>query len=319
MSNLRDSMPHLDFGAVTSVTCRGFGFITSWIYSHEVFFHFSIIRGKRTKALIEVSRLLNGSFYDNYPDFTEEEAENNPDLTFSPDESYFDVYKLWLWFISEEKLKGPSATQVWTNIETIPDSILNASIDKLIDTASRRPDFDSVLYLQLFRDNRISDERLKPLLHSQAFIKHPIDAAYVLRKSQKESYKSSVDWVKIWTTSTDLSEEIEQVAKEFFGPQELEKLYNQRILSEDQRITATPIAYRQERCSYCGAYAVHTNGSNNMCTNCGRTWYVNHCWRCRRHSRIDSRDPGIRQCNVCSWYICASCGACSPDCNGLHR
>lgn len=43
----------------------------------------------------------------------------------------------------------------------------------------------------------------------------------------------------------------------------------------------------------------------------GRTFsYENHCWNCKSHisSAIHAR------CKDCRWYICSSCGSCSPDC-----
>ena len=42
------------------------------------------------------------------------------------------------------------------------------------------------------------------------------------------------------------------------------------------------------------------------------TRYNNHCWNCGK--KIDSFYE--KKCNVCGWYICSSCGACSnkPNC-----
>ena len=40
--------------------------------------------------------------------------------------------------------------------------------------------------------------------------------------------------------------------------------------------------------------------------------YNNHCWNCGK--KIDSYYE--QRCNICGWYICSTCGACStkPNC-----
>lgn len=38
--------------------------------------------------------------------------------------------------------------------------------------------------------------------------------------------------------------------------------------------------------------------------------YTNHCWNCQ--STVSSND--CRQCEVCGWYICNTCGACNYNC-----
>lgn len=39
--------------------------------------------------------------------------------------------------------------------------------------------------------------------------------------------------------------------------------------------------------------------------------YMNHCWR--DHTPISSEIDA--RCPYCRWYICSTCGSCSPDCD----
>ena len=307
----QDISPRLDYGVVEKVWDRGFGFLNSWIFCREVFFHFSAIHDKRIKALIDYS--LGWSYsVDNSPSFREEDVKNNPDLNFSP--GTYDYYQLRLWFTFEKQAKGLGAVQIWPRIEKIPDDILSATIDIFIEAVSKRPGFETTLLSQLFRDGRISDARLMPLLYSEAFRRHPLNAVNILRTSQIELYKSAIDWLKIYTTSEELPEGIEQAAQKLLSPQEVETLHSQRKLYEAQWIKEKSIIYSREMCNHCGTYSVYSDGPNRTCTKCGATWYINHCWNCRHHRSIDSREPDVHQCNICGWYICASCGACSPNC-----
>ncbi|MFI3219188.1 MAG: hypothetical protein QX189_08710 [Methylococcales bacterium] len=47
------------------------------------------------------------------------------------------------------------------------------------------------------------------------------------------------------------------------------------------------------------------------CKTCGTSWYVNHCWKCKK--MVDERDSETPKCEACGWCKC-TCGACRLGC-----
>jgi len=73
----------------------------------------------------------------------------------------------------------------------------------------------------------------------------------------------------------------------------------------------------REICLSCGSvnsgHAGHGGEGNHICLDCDNEWYAMHCWGCKVNY-VDSRDPEIKQCDKCGWWVCASCHSCKQDC-----